>query len=112
MGEVVTERHRRLQSIGDRLVVDAELEKRLGQRPAAAGQTVEAMTAAHRDHRWEVVVPCVWCKDCDVRLYQGSLPIERRRQACQEGEHRWNDEIGLGFYSVCESCGLKEWFEE
>ena len=28
----------------------------------------------HKDHTWEYREPCVYCKDCNFRLYHGRLP--------------------------------------
>ena len=28
----------------------------------------------HKDHEWELISPCVYCKDCGIRLYHGGLP--------------------------------------
>ena len=76
--------------------------------------TFEARLAAHESHRWEEVAPCVYCADCNVRLYQGVLPDDRdpgraaRQAAC---DHDWDMDFGLGFYLVCRTCGLQEWTE-
>lgn len=63
-------------------------------------------TLGHEGHTWEQVGLCVYCVDCEVRLYQGTVPADRR-PSCDE--HRWDDESGQGYYSVCERCGAVEW---
>jgi hypothetical protein len=39
--------------------------------------------ADHADHTWSQQGRCVWCDDCGIRLYQGTLPArgEQKRQA-------------------------------
>ena len=51
---------------------------------------------------------CVYCS-IHGRLYQGRLPIDMRSESCET--HDWDDEQGLGFYSICRRCGEREWFE-
>ena len=62
----------------------------------------------HEAHGWVQIGPCVYCKDCRVRLYEGELPTERR-PLCDE--HEWDVETGVGFYQQCRNCGAIEWFE-
>jgi len=64
--------------------------------------------AAHAPHTWSQIGPCVYCDDCNERLYQGQLP-ENRRPACDE--HDWDEEMGEGFYFQCKRCGFVEWAE-
>lgn len=35
--------------------------------------------ADHAEHRWERRGQCVYCADCDVRLYQGCRPGPRKQ---------------------------------
>ena len=72
----------------------------------------QALLAEHADCTWEQIDPCVYCADHHVRLYQGTLPNERRvTPRCAPGEHDWDEETGLGFYMVCNTCGEREWCE-
>lgn len=44
-------------------------------------QVLEAIAATldlHIDHAWKQVGRCVYCDDCGERLYQGSLPPDRK----------------------------------
>ena len=75
---------------------------------------MSAGTEPHTVHlrcRWEQIGPCVYCADHHVRLYQGSLPADRRPPACQPDQHDWDDEEGMGFYGICRTCKTVEWFE-
>jgi len=36
---------------------------------------------SHKDHKWVEVPPCVYCDDCGVRLYQGTLPDNQDEMA-------------------------------
>lgn len=68
-----------------------------------------AETSAHAQHTWAQVGPCVYCADCDVRLYQGQLPADRR-PPCYA--HEWDDGDSMsqcGFYLLCLRCGAIEW---
>ena len=78
----------------------------------------------HEDHEWREVPPCVYCVDCDVRLYQGSIPewkdpiLAAKRATCQHHDHEMYDdgdgnlrEMGEGFYWVCADCGYRGWYE-
>ena len=72
---------------------------------------VEALSKLLTDHEgctWEQVGPCVYCADHSYRLYQGSLP-EDRRPPCTA--HDWDEESGVGFFMQCRTCGVVEWFE-
>jgi hypothetical protein len=45
----------------------------------------EASLRAHDEHTWEQIGRCVYCADCQTRLYQGRIPtshtqVRRRRQ--------------------------------
>jgi hypothetical protein len=74
--------------------------------------SLDAVLAEHDAHRWEAVGLCVWCADCNVRLYEGDLPERKdlgraeRQAAC---DHEWDQEMGQGFYFLCTKCGFKEW---
>ena len=86
-------------------------------REAAAA--FNAILEAHAEHEWEEVPPCVYCKPCKVRLYQGSIPASKdpelaaKRAACAHDNHAHDDygEIGAGFYWICADCGFKGWYE-
>jgi hypothetical protein len=70
--------------------------------------------ADHEPHRWEKVGPCVWCADCNLRLYQGELPDHKdpgRAERQANCDHDWDPEMGQGFYIVCRTCGYQEWCE-
>jgi hypothetical protein len=75
---------------------------------------VAELLAAHEEHRWVEVAPCVYCDDCNIRLYQGTLPERKdpgraaRQAAC---DHEWDAERGFGFYVLCVNCGYQEWTE-
>jgi hypothetical protein len=55
--------------------------------------------AKHEDHWWEKVGRCVYCRDCNQRLYQGTIPPDhtkvvtatpsRAPRATQEMRARW-----------------------
>ena len=62
----------------------------------------------HQQCRWEQIGLCVYCADHHTRLYQGTLPADRR-PACNQ--HDWDEESGMGFYMQCRTCGEREWFE-
>ena len=32
----------------------------------------------HVDHEWERISPCVYCKPCGTRLYQGTIPKDKQ----------------------------------
>lgn len=68
----------------------------------SAKKAVEAMfakIAKHDDHCWEQVGRCVYCVDCQQRLYQGTIPADhtnvKRRvrdstpKATREMRARW-----------------------
>jgi hypothetical protein len=52
----------------------------------------------HEAHTWKQVGRCVYCDDCQERLYQGRLPAERKPArrpppepaATTEMRSRWN----------------------
>jgi hypothetical protein len=66
-------------------------------------RAVEAMFSElvrHEEHTWEQVGRCVYCVDCDQRLYQGSIPeshtnVKRRQygpinpKATRDMRERW-----------------------
>jgi hypothetical protein len=43
-----------------------------------AWKAFDRMLASHIDHNWRKIGGCVYCTDCDVRLYHGDLPEEKR----------------------------------
>jgi hypothetical protein len=48
-----------------------------GDDPADAAEAVNAMfaeIARHDDHAWQQIGRCVYCHDCQERLYQGRIP--------------------------------------
>jgi hypothetical protein len=71
--------------------------------------------STHVDHSWSQVGLCVYCADCGVRLYDGSLPDEKRTTPkCAPGGHEWDDGNSMsqcGFYLLCLRCGEQEWTE-
>ena len=80
---------------------------------------LEELLEEHKDHEWEGIPPCVYCKPCKVRLYQGSIPASKdpilaaKRAACKHLNHATDDygEIGQGFYWICADCGYRGWYE-
>ena len=46
--------------------------------PEEAARAIEAMLAAHAEHEWVQVGPCVYCDDCNTRLFQGRLAGDRK----------------------------------
>ena len=44
----------------------------------AALESFNELLELHEAHTWEQVGRCVYCADCQERLYQGWLPSERR----------------------------------
>ncbi len=66
------------------------------------------MNTTHDECTLEQVGLCVYCKDHNVRLYQGQLPADKR-PACSD--HRWDEESGMGFYRRCTVCGEVSWYE-
>lgn len=71
------------------------------------------MLEAHSLCTWEQVGLCVYCKGHGVRLYQGSLPDDRRTvPICASDEHDWDNDMGQGYYFVCSVCGFVEWAED
>jgi len=85
----------------------------------------DSILEEHREHQWREIPPCVYCVDCDIRLYQGSLPewkdpeLAARRATCPHDDHvmyvdeetGYEREMGEGFYWVCADCGHKGWYE-
>ena len=81
--------------------------------PQGFATVLTELLETHGEHRWEEVGPCVWCADCNVRLYQGTLPDDKapaNRAMCQHHNQDW--ESGLGFYGICEDCGERIWAED
>lgn len=37
----------------------------------------------HVDHQWERIKSYVYCVDCNITLYQGSMPKRNRRKFCK-----------------------------
>lgn len=76
---------------------------------------LEAILIEHGEHEWEEIPPCVYCKPCRVRLYQGSIPAEKdpalaaKRAACVHDNR--DEQSGMGFYWICEDCGYRGWYE-
>jgi len=81
---------------------------------SAVAQALYGVLDAHAECRWEQVGPCVYCSDHGERLYQGTLPDERRTTPkCIE--HRWDDGDSMcqsGFYFLCLDCGEQDWPED
>jgi hypothetical protein len=50
-----------------------------GEQMQGALSALFAKLDAHEDHTWQQVGRCVYCHDCGERLYQGTLPPERRQ---------------------------------
>jgi hypothetical protein len=67
-----------------------------------------ATIKSHEPHEWQQVGPCVYCVPCNIRLYQGTLP-EDKKPPC--AEHDWDYDSGMGFYYQCRKCGEMEWTE-
>ncbi len=57
----------------------------------------------HIDHEWVEVRPCVYCKPCGVRLYQGRLPKDKAATA------RAMDEIVEKAAAKAEQRDREEW---
>ena len=75
---------------------------------AAFARTLEEHDAC----TWEAIGPCVYCANHGTRLYQGDLPEQRRTTPrCPDGDHDWDEEMGMGFYILCKRCGFREWCE-
>ena len=55
----------------------------LDQEQLAAVTAYFEGIARHQDHTWEQVGRCVYCVDCDERLYQGRIPPEHRNVKCR-----------------------------
>ena len=56
-------------------------------------KALDEMFAHHAPHKWKQVGRCVWCHDCNVRLYQGTLPADRREPKRQAPEPRATTEM-------------------
>lgn len=41
----------------------------------------DKMLAEHQDHEWRQIGRCVYCQPCNERLYQGTLPPEKKGKA-------------------------------
>lgn len=74
------------------------------------------MLTGHAPCVWKQVGPCVYCEDHGIRLYQGTLPDDKRTTPkCSPGEHRWDDANSMmqaGFYFLCVVCGEQRWDDE
>lgn len=56
----------------------------------AAVAALVDMFGGHAGHTLSQVGPCVYCDDCDIRLYQGTLPDKKRVPAPAKERHdRW-----------------------
>ena len=69
MAESASERVRREQGEGRAMTAEE------------AAAAINAMLDAHKDHEWVQVGPCVYCDDCNTRLFQGRLQGERKDRA-------------------------------
>lgn len=47
--------------------------------PYEAAEALLAHIQPHEDHTWEQVGRCVYCVDCDARLYQGTVPSDHAK---------------------------------
>jgi hypothetical protein len=56
-------------------------------------KALDEMFAFHMPHRWKQVGRCVYCDDCGVRLYQGTLPADRREPRRQPPEPKATTEM-------------------
>jgi hypothetical protein len=82
-------------------------------KAAIAGEMLK-MVENHSGCRWEQVGPCVYCVDHHARLYQGTLP-EDRRTTPKCTEHEWDNGDSMcqsGFYLLCLRCGEQDWMED
>jgi len=43
-----------------------------------AWKAFDNMLAEHQEHEWRQIGRCVYCQPCNVRLYQGTLPPNRK----------------------------------
>lgn len=65
-----------------------------------AWKAFDDMLASHEGHQWKQIGRCVYCHDCDVRLYQGTIPrgqlqhrqVPREPKATTEMRKRWGKE--------------------
>lgn len=77
---------------------------------------IHRLLNGHAPCRWKQVGPCVYCDDHGIRLYQGTLPDDKRTTPkCAPGEHRWDDANSMmqaGFYFLCVLCGEQRWDDE
>ena len=48
--------------------------------PEEVARAFNAMLDAHKDHEWVQIGPCVYCDDCNTRLFQGRLGGERKER--------------------------------
>ena len=73
-----------------------------------------AFTAFLDEHSgcdWSQIGPCVYCDTHNLRLYQGTLPDDKRRiPIC--AVHDWDEEMGQGFFFQCKVCKFIEWPED
>lgn len=59
-------------------------------RPLTIEDIMEALPwRGHEDHLWEQVGRCVYCVDCELRLYQGRIPLDHTKAI--ERPARWTD---------------------
>ena len=43
-----------------------------------AWKAFDRMLTEHQEHEWRQIGRCVYCQPCNVRLYQGTLPKDRK----------------------------------
>lgn len=63
--------------------------------------------ADHASHKWSQVGRCVYCDDCNVRLYQGKLPARGQQQK----EATAIDDMLAPIRAKFEAKAKKEWDE-
>jgi hypothetical protein len=69
-------------------------------RPPDILAAFKAVLTEHEPHTWEQIGPCVYCADCQVRLYHGTIPPGHPRLSAkrmtkamkdnQEMRERWS----------------------
>lgn len=67
---------------------------------AKALAALDQVFVDHEDHTWKQIGRCVYCHDCDMRLYQGRIPKDhtnvatarkqREPSTTTEMRARWN----------------------
>jgi hypothetical protein len=61
-----------MSELGDR--IRAQQASALPMTVAEISEALWLAIMAHDEHEWEQVGRCVYCHDCGVRLYQGTIP--------------------------------------